>query len=392
MSKILVGASDDIFLVAKGLYQLDKTTEFFSIYPQTGKALNDIDVPCKNIDDLVTEQIRQSANSAGAFLLSKVIPEIPKATLSLDEPTAKAFAENIPGFIFVNLPGLSLLVHVLGHIKPDCAILHNDVEPVTRVAALWCKYNNVPCLHVPHAVYIDFERGDVGTDIHDVVTASHLAAAGPYQAQWYASRGMKPDNIYMTGIPRFDRLVAPVIDRGRACQILGLDEKKAIVVYFSSWRQDTNLLGCNDGVEESYLNFLKAAKSIPDVQYIIKAHPRGINTQWHLEKAKESGMPCVVTDKYLDIVLVAMNFGLAFGPSNVLFEAAIMNKPIGSVGGFKDEPEVIKTDAAPEHIAQAILQGLTAKIPLTNFVQKYAGAADGLSTRRVIEVLRTILK
>lgn len=388
MNKLFITAGDDLFLTAK---YLQKNFELVALYPALSKALKEIDVPCMNVNDFITPEMQQDATEDGLGILHKVLDAMSELKAPVSEKALTNLKRIIPSFVSANVQNLALLVHVLDTVQPVGALVHNDVEAVTRTVALWCKSHNKPCLHVPHAVYLDYERGPAGTDIHDMVTASHLAAAGTYQADWYVERGMKPENVALTGIPRFDRLTKLPFDKQRACQLMQVSDKKPVIAYFSSWRQDTNLLGCNDGIEESYVAFLEAAKQLEGCEFIIKTHPRGNNKDWHVEMANKAGLRCVVVSDYLDVVLQAMTVGVSYGPSNVILEGSILGKPFVSIGGFENAPEIVSVSAEQEAIRDGITKAMSRKAGgLFNFIQRYAGQPDGQATKRVAEFVNGI--
>ena len=283
-------------------------------------------------------------------------------------------------------------------LKSDLFIVHNDVEPLLRLLALYALAHAIPCLHVPHAVYCDtVSRGQAGTDIHDLVTASYVAVAGPYQAEWYESRRLQqrmPTQVIPTGLPQFDRLTTPLMERRRACQLLRLDQARPVVMYFSSWRQDTNLLGCHDGVEEAYAAFLAAAKTLPDVQFVIKTHPRGNNLQQHMQEADKAGVRAVVTDNHLDIILCAADLVLTYESSNVILDAAcIPGIRLAAVSGFAQDEAVETLPPQGAAIAEAI-QALLSAPPrdVSLFRHKYLGVVDGKAKDRVAALAAELCK
>jgi hypothetical protein len=304
---------------------------------------------------------------------------------------AKFLREDLRGYLLPRLGDLTMAVMALDEIKPELVILHNDVEPVTRAAALWAKVHDVACLHVPHAVYMDVEKGAPGSDVHDLITASHLAAAGPFQRAWYERRGFPPGNVRETGLPQFDAYARLTRSRKKARHMLRLDPHRPVVVYASSWAQGTNLLGVHSGVETSYLEFLEATKKLPDVQPVVKTHPRGDNVDWHVERAKEAGVACAVTPHHLEVVLRAADAILAYGPSNVLLEAAFVpGLRLLATHGYPDDGAVKKVDG--RDVAEALHESLTDPAPDTlAFRVKYVGPPDGRAWERIAAFAEELL-
>jgi hypothetical protein len=201
--------------------------------------------------------------------------------------------------------------------------------------------------------------------------------------------------MHITGLPQFDRLQKPVVDHARACQLFHLSPTKPVIVYMSSWRQDTNLLGCHDGIEESYLAFLNAAKVLPDLQYIVKCHPRGNNVAWHVQEAEKLGVKCAITDQHLDVVLNASDVMFSYGPSNVVLEQATLGNShlavVGDAMAFGFDPVVVKCSADSMQIADVIRVCLQQPVPdYQAFVQRYLGVLDGQAYKRIALWLREL--
>ncbi len=364
--------------------------EFIALYPPVAKHLQNLDIPCQLMGEK-TDEVKVVAVNYSAYAMANLLAKAQGVSSDLGGKRAVMFLNSLPSLLYDNLLNISMVINLLDNLNIDGAILHNDVEVITRAVALWCKEHGKPCLHIPHAIYLDMDRGAPGTDVHDLVTASHMVVGGPYQREWYEARGFKSENIRETGVPRFDRLSYNVLNKEHTCKLLGVNPGKPIVAYFSSWRQDTNLLGCHDGVEESYINFLTAAKSMSGIEYIIKTHPNGRNRDWHAKKADEMGVRCVVVEQYLDVVLQAMTCGISYGPSNVVLEAAILNKPTISINGFKSDPEIITIEPDVESIKKAMISSIVGVPPsMQRFLAKYVGIPDGKATARVAKYVEDV--
>jgi len=371
-----------------------KDLELVTLHPQFTKMLTDGDVSAKSIGDFMDGDVQSKAAEDAVRLLTAVAATKFSAN-GLSPASSTLVGTKLPVYFYPRLMDAAMMVHVLDKAKPKLVLVHNDVEPMPRLVALWAKARGVPCLHVPHAIYLEHdERTPVGTDIHDLITASDIAVAGPFQQEWYAERGADLAHMRQTGLPQFDRLAVSRGERMMACRLFKLSPVRPVVVYTSSWRQDTNLLGCADAVEESYAAFLAAAKTMPDLQYIVKTHPRGRNTDEHAKKAQEAGVQAAVTEQHLDIALNAADMLVNVGTSNVVLEAATIKRlPLVCVGGgaFPNDPEVVKVKAEPVAIAQAIQNGLRNPPPeLDKLIGKYLGQIDGQASERVAEWAREL--
>ena len=392
MRKIVVSYSSNYLPVIKALAQQEQT-EFYTLHPDFTRQLVDMDIPAKQLGEGIDVPVRDLAFRHAAKILIDTCNTMPQIIQTVDgqlltlHPAVEDFIKHgLPGFLYARLSELAGTVIALDATKPDLIILHNDVEPATRAIALWAKAHSVPCLHVPHAVYIDdFGRGEPGTDVHDLVTASDIAVAGPYQNNWYLTRG---GQTHVTGLPQFDKWSHIKVDRVFAKSLFNLSPARPAVMYFSSWRQDTNLLGCHGGVEESYDNFLDAVSEMPDLQVVIKTHPRGGNLQYHIDRAKEKGVACLVTDIHLELLLQAVDVLVAYGPSNTLLDAAhFSHLALASIAGFPHDAEIITMGESKEAMKTGLERALSASPPNWDwFRYKYAGVSDGLAYQRIAEL------
>lgn len=380
--------------------------EIISAHGQFTQSLANADIPSKSLQDAVGAQSQAYLHTSYKESL-RVITDLladPLDTSLLGLSVQQWMADELPAYLYGRVPEMVRLIMALDAAKPQLVLVHNDVEPVLRLMATWAKVRGVPCVHVPHAIYLDTsERGDEGADIHDIVTASDIAVAGPYQTRWYLSRAKqqgKRATAHYTGLPQFDRLAKPEVDRVQAARLLNINPNLPVLVYFGTWRQDTNLLGCHDGIEEAYAAVLHMAKALPDVQMIVKTHPRGNNAPWHAEQAQEKGVRCLVTDQHLDVCMNVADIALSYGPSNVLLEAAcvpgIRLMAIGQC--LRDDVEVIKIPNEPtldsELLVRAVQCSLATGAPdMTMFKQKYFGPAgiDGKSSERIADLILGLL-
>jgi hypothetical protein len=388
--KVLLGYHSSFLTIAREIRKRHPDAELISLHPMFTKQLVDADIPAKSLGDYATDETREACFTAAVEIMSEANAFLKRREKIPLAPQVRArVMKHMPAHLYSKLPEMALLALVMDRACPDIAILHNDVEPATRLVALWCKSHNVPCIHVPHAVYLDHNDIDKvpGGDIHEIVTASHLAAAGPYQAAWYLARGMGQDKIRVTGLPQHDHWAALKPDRERALRLLKLNPEQPVVTYASSWSQSTNLLGCHGGVETCYQAFLEAARVIPEVQFIVKCHPNSNSSERHAEVADRLGVKCLVTDQHLPVILQATDLLISFGASNIILDAAhIPWVRLASTEGFREDPEVMGVAPNPPAFVQLITSALNRPPVDTGRLRaKYLGYDDGRAYSRIVD-------
>jgi len=396
--KILMSFSPVFIPLAKILHQQGHT--IVGMHPNFTKMLNDQDIPAKSLPEFLDgkyhfEALNYAARTLGTLGNGRFSHDFPA---NMTSGARNFVSKSLPAFLYSRLGDISTFVSMIEKYSPELVIVHNDVDPMCRSAAFWAKSHKIPCLHIPHAIHMDIGRGKAtNSDIHDLITASHLAVAGPYHAKWYLDRGANPKTMRVTGLPQHDKLAKITQNRSRSCSLLGLDPNKPIVTYASSWRQDTNLLGCHDGVEEYFVKFVSAIALLPGIQTVIKLHPNGTGSaQWHADRAKEKGIHCLVLAAHLEHVLAVSDALISYGPSNILLEASVYSdvRLIATHGFFGDE-EIAKLgeEAKEDEIAGGIRAILSA--PVLNYSalrSKYFGRLDGGATARIVQYIEEICK
>jgi len=301
-----------------------------------------------------------------------------------------------PGWVQQSMARQILWLKVMERLCTErevrAVVMQNDIEEITKTLCLFAAGHGIPSVHVPHAVYLDWGHGEIGYDVHDVVSADWVCVAGWFQAEWYKARGAR--RIDTTGLPQWDIHVElkKARDREAACRQFKLNTDKPVVVYYSSWRQETAAQGFHDGIEVAYKSLLQAAKGA-DWQLLVKTHPSAQveNAEWHAKLADEMKVSCLVTDNHLNATYQVADLVFAFGTSNTIVEAAIYGIPLASIFGFEADEAVITCGDAQKSITGAIEQALSDDWQKwyagqnEAFLKKYAGDVDGLATERVAE-------
>lgn len=391
MSTILVSQKDSFLPIIKALHR--QGHNLITTHPQFAQTLRDLDIPAKALAEFSNPGIQ-----AGALNISSQIIRTYQPPANSFAPGALEFMQQgLGGFLYPRLADVVSFAILLETVKPDLILVHNDVEPLLRAASSWGESHGIPVLHVPHAIYLDIEKGQPGDDIHDSVTASHIAVAGWFQREWYEKRGGQ--NITETGLPQFDKMATVEHNPVHWKRQLQLDPRRPVVTYASSWRQDTNLLGCHSGVEDTYLAMLEVIKRLPEVQFIIKIHPHGNNGQWHVDQAKQAGVTGNIqfTQHHLEQVLQASDLVMTYSGSNLLLEAAFFPwVRLAATQGYESDPEVAKINTDPPNVEAMIeaIAGSLSKSPagLGEFQRKYVGKADGRAGERIAGLIEGLLR
>ena len=420
MSLILLGDHHPFLQLAK---LLSSQGHRFATLGGFASILTDIDIPARPLAEASAGLQDAALAEASRILTTAMVSPIHQD--GLGPGPSNFISTSLPPFLYSRLADLAMLVLSLDVARPTLCILQNDVVPINRTVALWCKVRGVPCLHIPHAIYQNVNRGPAGTDVHDLVTASHLAAAGPYQREWYEERSEgwrvesggtelsplstlhSPLLIRETGLPQFDQLIKELkrVSRERAQRLLKVNPFHPVVGYFSTWPQHSNVSGISDGWQICYLEFLKAAKRLQKehgVQFIIKLHPGGgeANWTWHVQMAQQVGLRCALTPgaytshTHLVACMRASDLWLAYGGSNSVIDAAhIEGLRLASTHGYDGDEAVLRVPETAEGMYQAIGDALARPAPpVTKLLAKYVGDPDGKASERIAQWIGELVK
>jgi len=218
---------------------------------------------------------------------------------------------------------------------------------------------------------------------------------------WYVARGFPEENIRVVGYPLWDKWVEATekVDRDHACMVLQLEPDRPIVLFCTSWAQYTNMIDDHTVMKRAARAILKATKA-QGWQLIWSLHPgEPPGTEKSCaEAAKRYGVPALITRRHLSYTTAAADAVVAVGPSNVLIEAAIADRPIASIHlrgyGFPSTPPwtVRPTKTSMEAvIGRMIADRSEWDAARDGFVERFAHLIDGKATERVVGYIREII-
>lgn len=161
-------------------------------------------------------------------------------------------------------------------------------------------------------------------------TPDYFAAYGQFAKEVVSKHGSYPaERVWITGGPRFDRLINDRPNQQAARQRLGLQEDKKIVLLatqFYPWFQN------------AAENLFQNARNRDNCVVCLKTHPTDVPVDIYQKLAVQAGAENVLffTDRFDD--LLAACDVLVSGSSTTLFEAILLGKRAICVN-FSDEPD-----------------------------------------------------
>jgi hypothetical protein len=246
---------------------------------------------------------------------------------------------------------------------------------------------------------LSLQHGVAGVpSIYAPVHSTKMAVWGELPRLWLIANGAAAEQLVVTGQPRLDALVSPGPPRSRADVLgqLGLDPKRP------SWivAPDPEPREVRHAMTE--MAFAIAA-AFPDVQLIVRPHPADDVAYYKTTLASGLADGRFVLGTQVDAASLLAAADLAFvGQSTLGLEAMILGLPVVVLNpsrSFEFVPYVSE-GAAPgvfdagelEAVVTSLLGEERARFEAgrRRFVERYASAADGGSTARVIDLIRTM--
>ena len=346
------------------------------------------------------ESLYARARNNAALLTGQIVETLPKISFSVDGTGPLPLRDWLPGLALGILPDVLINLHSLTafHESDEYDVVgvvtHEDVTPKFRSLALWSKARGIPTIHVPHGNCFNLSR----PDIHDESVCDWILASSSYMRDWYAERGFPKHRIKITGFPDWDGWVKQNVTQENARKILQLPADKPTVLFGMAWAQRTNLVDDHDALEVASHIALAAAKKA-GWQLIWSLHPgcQQDQEQRCLRLAAAHRVDAMVTRDHLPLTLAASDAVLYVGPSNMVVEAALNNRPAAIFElrgyGFPGEPPW----RAEYNIDQTIdvMNGLMHdELPpwRDQFIKRYAYRNDGKATARTVRQIKRIIR
>ena len=294
--------------------------------------------------------------------------------------------------------------------EPDLILLLNEYGVFERALVVAGKLKGIPTLAIQHGNIGPLHMGYMFSK--DSVSA-YGSVETPYcpipdktavYGQYYYDlltrmSAYPPSSVVITGQPRYDILAMAdrVFSRESFCAKLGLDPDRKIVLVATQ-----PLLR---PIREAFIRrVLAALKHFPEVQIIIKTHPREKGESYKKAVEKENVKVVILPSKSETFEALYACDLLVAGFSTVITEALVVGKPAVTVSLGGEEPTpfykgvTLRVDKE-EDLAPAIRKALydektreKLKKERKKFVSKYAHKQDGKATERVISLIERMIK
>lgn len=276
--------------------------------------------------------------------------------------------------------------------QPDLAIATNLIVPFGITVVETANQLNIPTLYVQHGVTSEHLA-------HSVMCATKMAASGQFNKNVIVIHGINPEEIIITGQPKYDFLAGKNFETSynNICRDLDIDQTKKIIVYTSQpLKKEENdiLLSC----------ILDSLSKFPDMQLVIKLHPDEIGISKDVSKSYDLSKVRITKDIDLYELLSACEIMLtAF--STTALEAMMLDKPVITINltGEPDKMPYAESGAAigvyrKEDLSPAIkniFEDEQVKEDLAlnrkRFVHEHGYATDGQAAKRVVKLIEKMI-
>lgn len=248
---------------------------------------------------------------------------------------------------------------------------------------------------------LSLQHGVAGVpSIYAPVHSTKMAVWGELPRLWLISNGAEPEQLVVTGQPRLDALVSPGPQRSRADVLgqLGLDPARTTWIV----APDPEPREIRHAMTEIVFAI---ASAFPDVQVIVRPHPADDIKYYQIRLATGLASGRLVLGTRIDAASLLAAADLLFvGQSTLGLEAMILGRPVVVLNpsrAFEFVPYVSEGAAPAVYEAGELVPVLTSLLGddrarfeagRHRFVERYASAADGGSTARVVDLIRTMAR
>ncbi|MDQ1852317.1 CDP-glycerol glycerophosphotransferase family protein [Bacillus stercoris] len=210
--------------------------------------------------------------------------------------------------------------------KISAVIVGTAEDIYSRVLALMCQRKGAVSICLQHGALM-------GDEAFIPVFTTYQAVFGAYEAEWFIRKGCKPEQILVTGHPRFDQIFNRTpMDMSIFYRKLAFQPTKKIV-----------LIATQPFSEDFYSGVLQGLSDQKQLQIIIKPHPWeiGKNKLDLYHEAAKKHKACRVIKKELELYdLLPYADAAVTQTSTVGLEAMLFQKPvlIGKSSGNRSYP------------------------------------------------------
>ena len=297
--------------------------------------------------------------------------------------TGQAFFHDVLNLAVQQVQAIELIEATRANGKLRAVVFGCDNSPVQRAVVLACRRTGIPTIQIAHAIYghskaIARPAGEMHTLYSD-----YVCVFGERARRDMVEAGTSSDRIIVTGASHWESLYRslPSVDRTAACQRLGLDPAKPVVLYSGGYAEGASgyYPSISRWMERTFRATLDACKSVGQkVQLVVRPHPHELR-RYPLSPAaissmeemlrswsREHGQPIAhfSTGDKID-VFKAADIAIAIAGSSIVPELMIAGRPVIGVpifaeaGLLYDESDGVAIAKEPSDLTDRLKQLLS---------------------------------
>jgi hypothetical protein len=336
-----------------------------------------------------------------------------KTLIYNDVPLLEILDYRFQHFFHVQAPALIGAIEwvdkIIRVLKPNILVVMEDVTPVSRVCCRTFKHHGLPVLVIQHgAGSLTNYVGMNGFQIMPLEAQRQAVWGDVYREEWGSKRGKSAESQVVVGNHKYDFVAEGYHpQKSEICHKLGLVPERGIIVVATEWYQGGAATATIEAEEQFIRCTLRALKSFPEEQIVIKLHP-GFHKKYRQivsAIAEEENIQVTITRDYLWELLAVSNL-VIISESTVGLDAMVLDKPVVVVNlnGQPDGIAYVSSGTArgaysPEDIAPVVREVLNNEQvrqelaeARKRFVYEYAYIQDGKACRRVAELIGQMMQ
>lgn len=304
---------------------------------------------------------------------------------------------------------IEMAKEVVKEEKPDLILVTSEGSGIFEKALLVAgKLDQIPTLAIQHGNIGPLHEGymysknsisasgNIGSPYCPI--PDKTAVYGPFHYDILTKiSAYPPTSVVVTGQPRYDKLVRAhrIFSRKEFCAKLGLDPFRKLVLVATQGLPMRELF---------IKSVLRALKKFPEVQIVIKPHPRE-NSELYRKVVDAQNVIAKVLSKSSDIIEALYSCDLLIAAfSTVITEALVLGKPAVTLNLTAEDPapyykEVTLRINTKEDLVPAIEKALydqntreELRKRARNFTFNHAYKQDGKATERVVNLAEEMIK
>ncbi|KAA3598028.1 MAG: glycosyltransferase [Calditrichaeota bacterium] len=341
---------------------------------------------------------QQWVNSLNSYNLQKQFSFVGEIFfLQMKEILEKNFQDEFPNLIFI-IEGFKKL---LESYDLKVSIFQNDISPINKTLIRISQKFEIPTF----CILANFP---VNRILFEKVITDKIAVSSDSAKDWFLQNGEDESKFLITGNPIWDKFYNFPLDKEIACDVLGINSQKPVVV-FATARLGTLTLFKE---EEEILNRLKKiffavkeARKKLDFEVIFKIPEnetdKTIDKYFALLKECEIGDDDFFIFKDADPMMILASADLVINTRSNIFgiEALLVGKVVITLmrdGVFKDGDAVIFAESQ-EELTDSIIETLTDETMSQSLneissetIERINQNFDGRATQRVVNEINKI--